>query len=178
MPRRPFRLGLAVGLLVGMSVFTGVVLTLQLGSWLGWETPLEAVASTGGDTMAIATGPISEGVEGLFVLDFVTGQLTCQILNPRSGQLGGVYTRNVAGDLGIQQGKQPRYLLITGALQVRQAISNVRPAESLVYVADEASGRYVAYMLPFNKQLLDMNRPQASQMIPVGGGSARNIVLE
>jgi hypothetical protein len=170
-----FRLGLGLGLLVGLGMIGGVAITLGLVSF---ETPLEAVASSGGDSMAIATGHIDEGVEGLFVLDFITGQLTCQVINPRTGQLAGLYQRSVAQDLGIEQGKQPKYLLVTGALEVRQAVSNVRPAHSLVYVADVNTGRYVAYMLPFNKQLLDFNRTQISQMIPVGGGSARNIVVE
>ena len=128
--------------------------------------------------MANATGPIDVGIEGLFVLDFVTGQLTSQLLNPRTGQLGGLYRHNVAQDLGIEQGRPPKYLLVTGELQVRQQIANVKPAASLVYVADVNSGRYVAYMLPFSKTVLDMNRLQMFDMYLVGGGSARNVVVE
>ena len=173
-----FGIGVASGVLLGAGILVGVVLTAALDVWPIWETPLEAVASSAGDTMAIATGPIDQGVEGLFVLDFITSELTCQVLNPRTAKLGGVYRRNVAADLGVEQGKQPKYLMVTGFLQVKQNIGNVKPAESVVYVADVNTGKYMAYILPWSKMAANNYQPQAAQMIPVGGGSSRNIVVE
>jgi hypothetical protein len=175
---RTFGIGVASGVLLGAGILLGVVLTAALDVWPVWETPLEAVASSAGDTMAIATGPIDQGVEGLFVLDFITSELTCQVLHPRTGQLGGAYRRNVAADLGVEQGKRPKYLMVTGFLQVKQNIGNVKPAESIVYVADVNSGKYVAYILPWNKSAASNYQAQAAQMIPVGGGSARNVTVE
>jgi hypothetical protein len=175
---RTFGIGVASGALLGVGIFLGVVLTAALDVWPAWETPLEAVASSSGDTMAIATGPIDEGVEGIFVLDFITSELTCQVLNPRFGKVGGLYRCNVAADLGIEQGKQPKYLLATGYLEVKQNIGNVKPAHSVVYVADVNTGRYVAYILPWNKMAATNYQPQAAQMQLVGGGSARNIIVE
>ncbi|MGE0758050.1 MAG: hypothetical protein AB7F89_15560 [Pirellulaceae bacterium] len=176
--RAPFGLGVSSGILVGAGALLGLLIASGLHPWSQLETRLEAVASSGGESMAIASGLIGEGVEGLFVLDFITGQLTCQVVNPRSGQLAYVYQRNVAQDLGVQQGKSPKYLLVTGELRVRQNVSNVKPAESLVYVADVNTGRYVAYMMPFTKQIFDFNSQAVAPMIPVGGGSARNVVVE
>ena len=176
--RRTFILGVGIGATLGLGVLAGVMLTAAALAWVDGERPLEAVASSGSDTMAIATGPIAEGVEGLFILDFITSELTCQALHPRTGQLGGVYRRNVAQDLGAAQGKAPEYLLVTGFFSVRQNVGNVKPAESLVYVADVNTGRYMAYMLPWNKLAAANYQAQVSQMIPVGGGSARNIVIE
>ena len=142
------------------------------------EQQLHAVATHGADNMALATGRIDEGVEGIFILDFITGDLTCQVLNPRSGTLGGLFRQNVVQDLGVEQGKQPKYLLVTGGLEIRQNISNIRPAKSLVYVADSNTGRYVAYMLPWNQQLANAGGAQAAPMVAVGAGSARNAVVE
>lgn len=177
-PRGTFGVGVGLGMLIGVGVLVGILLTALLNPWPAVETSLSAVASSGGDTMAIATGPVDEGVEGLFILDFITSELVCQVLHPRTGKLSGLYRRNVAQDLGIEQGKQPKYLLVTGAFIVRQNVGTVKPAESLIYVADVNTGKYVAYMLPWNKWAASTYQPQVSQMIPVGGGSARNIIID
>ena len=174
------------------SRWTLLVLGLALGAPLGAvvavqfsrphmqlpTTFLHASATHGGTTMAIATGPIQEGVEGFFVLDFITGELTCSVLNPRTGQMGGAYRANVVADLGGEQGKQPQYLLVTGAANFRTLGGNVTPAESVVYVADANTGRYVAYWLPWNRQAAQYNFAQASAMVVLGPGSARNVKLE
>lgn len=151
---------LAAGLVVGLSLSAAAT----VGSLAAWgyfeqgkvqllERQLHALATHGADSMALATGFIDEGVEGIFILDFITGDLTCQVLNSRFGTLGGVFKQNVVQDLGVEQGKQPKYLIVTGGLETRQNISNLRPAKSIVYVADSNTGRYVAYMLPWNQQL-------------------------
>lgn len=142
------------------------------------QTLLNASATHGAKTMAIATGPIDDGVEGFFVLDFLTGELSCSVLNPRTGAMGGAFRANVVNDLGIEQGKQPDYLLITGAANFRTQGGNVKPAESVVYVADANTGRYVAYWLPWNRAASQYNFAQASPMLVLGKGSARNLQLE
>ena len=129
--------------------------------------------------MAIATGPIGDGIEGLFVLDFITGYLRCQVLNSRTGGAGGIYEHNVAADLGVQQGKQPRYLMTTGAAEFRyQGGGNVRPAGCVLYVADTNTGRYVAYMLPWNPAAAQYNATQRYPMVPLFKDTARNLVIE
>lgn len=179
------RLLLAAGLFVGLSLSVAAA----FGSLAAWgyfddrevqlaEQQLHALATHGADSMAIATGLIDEGVEGIFILDFITGDLTCQVLNPRTGTLGGLFRQNVVSDLGVEQGKQPKYLLVTGGLETRQNISNIRPAKSLVYVADSNTGRYVAYMLPWNQQLANAGGAQAAAMLVVGRGTARNAIVE
>jgi hypothetical protein len=176
---------LAAGLLIGLCVSVAATFG-ALATWGYFENSkvrlieeqLHAMATHGSDTMAISTGMIDEGVEGLFVLDFITGELTCQVLNSRTGTLGGMFKQNVVQDLGVEQGKQPKYLIVTGGLEIRQNIGNLRPAKSIVYVADSNTGRWVAYMLPWNQQLANQTLPQASQMVAIGRGSARNAVVE
>jgi hypothetical protein len=177
-PRRMFCVGIGLGLLIGLGMLAGATLTASLNPFAALEIPLHATATHGGDSMAIATGLIDEGVAGVFILDFITGELTCQVLNPRTGTLAGLYKRTVSQDLGVEQGKQPKYLMVTGYLQVRQNIGNVKPADSLVYVADANTGRYVAYLLPWNKAAFGQNLTQASELIPIGRGSARNVEVE
>jgi hypothetical protein len=40
------------------------------------------------------------------------------------------------------------------------------------------TGRYIAYVMPYSKQAMDFNQQVVTQMIPIGGGSARNIIVE
>lgn len=167
-------LGLAFGAVIGAFAsfqFSGPRIQLP-------TTLLNASATHGGTTMAIATGPIQDGVEGFFVLDFITGELTCSVLNPRTGAMGGAYRANVVTDLGVEQGKQPQYLMVTGAANFRTQGGNVAPAESVVYVADANTGLYVAYWLPWNKLAAQQGFPQANPMKVLGKGSARNIQVE
>jgi hypothetical protein len=182
--RRPwFMLGLGVtlGVLVCAAAFTGLVAGGYAASLRGFQFPkpvLHASATESTDSMAIATGLIDEGVEGLFVLDFVTGNLQVAVINPRTGQLGGLYHHNVAADLGAQQGKAPKYLLVTGQAMFRSFTGNIRPAQSIVYIADSTSGRYAAYMLPWDRQAASYNFAQVNPLVLLGKGMARNVPVE
>lgn len=165
---------------LGLGAIMGAMVAVQFASPRVQfpETLLNATATHGGTTMAIATGPIQDGVEGFFVLDFITGELSCSVLNPRTGAMGGAFRANVVADLGVEQGKQPQYLMVTGAANFRTQGGNLAPAETVVYVADANTGRYVAYWLPWNRQAAQYNFAQASPMQVLGTGSARNIRLE
>jgi hypothetical protein len=171
-------LGFAMGLVFGVGILVGSQWTQNSSKLELPETLLHATATHGSDSMAIATGPIDEGTEGFFVLDFLTGQLQCSVLNPRTGQLAGLYMHNVVKDLGVEQGKQPKYLMVTGAANFRYGGGSVRPAESVVYVADANTGHYVAYMLPWNRNAAQYNAGQVNPMVPLGKGTARNIEIE
>lgn len=169
---------LAVGLLCGTAVGAAVYAKLSTPRIELPATLLNATATHGSNTMALATGPVADGVEGLFILDFITGELTCSVLNPRTGTLGGAFAANVVADLGVEQGKQPQYVMVTGQASFRVQGGNIRPAESVVYVADSNTGRWVAYWMPWNRQAATYNFAQASPMLVLGKGSARNIQVE
>jgi hypothetical protein len=173
--------GLGTGLLLSGLVALGLLhgsgaLERARVRWL--ETRLHAAAAQNSGALAVATGYIEQGVEGIFVLDFISGDLTCGVLNPRTGQMAGLFKRNVAADLGVVQGKQPKYLMTTGFFDAKGTVSNTRPALSLVYIADTTTGNYIGYMLPWNSQALNANRVQIQSFIPIGGGSARKIAIE
>ena len=126
-------LGFLVGISLGIGMLVGALIVVGKGassggSLFGPETLLNATATESSDSMAIATGFIDEDVEGLFVLDFITGNLQVFVINPRSGQLGGMYAHNVAAVLGAQ--KAPKYLLVTGQAMSHWFTGNVRPARS------------------------------------------------
>ena len=172
--------GLVVGLAIGGALATGVYLGMQAddGHTAALnELRLKASASHGSDSFAMATGDISDGVEGLFCLDFLTGDLTCFVINPRNGSIGGLFKTNVIADLPTEKGKKPAYVLVTGGFQARGGnYGGSTIAGTLVYVADANSGMVAAYAIPWNKQST-VAVTQAAKMTRVYAGKVRSLEI-
>ena len=112
--------GLAMGLLVGVGMMIGTLVAVRSApatALLPPETLLHATASHSGKSMAMATGLVDEEAEGVFILDYLTGDVQCYVINPRTYQWGGMFKYNVINDLGVQQGKDPNYVMVTGQTQ-------------------------------------------------------------
>lgn len=174
--------GLCLGLCVGVGMMIGTMATyssLSQPSLQLPETLLQATASHGSDQFAIATGPISSEVEGVFFLDYITGDLTCLVVYPRTGKFSATYKTNVVSDLGIEQGKTPKYVMVTGGADFRaQNTGNLRPANCVVYVADANTGAFVAYGLPWNNAFANTGRPQGGTFTRLINGKARELDLD
>jgi hypothetical protein len=130
---------LALGLIAGLAV----------GGW--WpQSPVHAVATDRYDNFAICTGEVEEGLEALFVLDFLTGEIKAGVLSPQNGRFTAQYTHNIIKDLGVEANQNPKYLMCTGkvAIQARGAGMN-RGSSSALYVAELTTGRIAAYTLPW-----------------------------
>ncbi len=173
---------LAIGLTIGLAIGGGVV----AGMWLAQRSPatanltgmadlhLKAMASHGSDTFAIATGPIDDDVEGLFTLDFLTGDLNCYVINPRNAAIGGWFSANVSNVLKVEKGKKPSYLMATGNIQTTGTSGGQRPAASLCYVVDANTGDAVAFTFPWVKAATSVGVPQSTPMRPLGPWKTRN----
>lgn len=114
------------------------------------ETLLNATATNSAENFAIATGKIDDYGEGLFMLDALTGDLQCVVINSRTAKFTSFYKANVLQDMQIQ-GKKPKFLLVTGYMNFRTGGTS-RPAQSVVYVVDANTGRYAAYGVPLMGQ--------------------------
>jgi hypothetical protein len=172
-------IGLVVGLALGGGMTVGVLLERQTASGIQSldSLKLKAMASHGSDTFAIATGPIDDEVEGLFTLDFLTGELQCFVVNSRAAAPGGWFKTNIAKDMSIEKGKKPNFLIATGQYTVRGSYGNARPAASLVYVADANTGEVAVYTFPWNKAAASAAAVQASEMRLVAKWKARSLEL-
>jgi hypothetical protein len=145
------------------------------------ERYLHAEAAARGETLAVATGAIDEDVEGLFTVDFLTGDLQCFVLYVKSSapdKVGGRFVRNVVKDLGMEKGKKPRYLLVTGRANFPHGGGAVRPAFSAVYVIDDNTGKWAAYVVPWDRPKVVKGTPQTGTLILVGQGSARAMMRD
>jgi len=171
-------LGLVVGLSIGGAVAAGVFIgrgRSQASIIPGLaDLHLKASASHGSDTFAIATGPIDDDVEGLFTLDFLTGDLNCYVINPRNAAIGGWFNANVANVLKVEKGKKPNYLMATGTIQVAGTAGGQRPASSLCYVVDANTGDAVAFTFPWVKAATAIGAPQSTPMRPLGPWKTRS----
>ena len=131
---------LAIGLVVGLVV----------GSFCP-HAPLHATATDRVDNFAIATGAVDEGVEAIYFLDFLTGDLRAAVLSKqRPPQFNSFFHRNIAADLEIDPGKNPRFLMVTGLVNIRRGASRMSPSSAVVYVAEITSGQVAAYAIPWN----------------------------
>ena len=184
----PVGLGLAVGLVGAIGFASGWMSHAQAPSPVATsQVPAELLARVGlnadsaavGKTMAMCTGRIDEDVEGLYVLDFTTGNLFCWVLNTRGGGFLAQYVTNVRQDFGaLEQGRNPEYLMVTGFVNVAGgAGADGRPADSIVYVADANSGAVVGYTLVWNRARAAAGGAQGGGLIKVAQGLARDASL-
>ena len=141
------RFGRTSGLVwLGIGLAAGVV----LGSFLP-NTPLHAVSGDRTETFAIATGYCDEQVEAIWLLDFLTGKLNAAAVSKQTGAFNSFFTRDIAADFGIDQGKNPRFLMCTGVADLRRAGgARMAPSRSTLYVAEITTGKLAAYSLPWS----------------------------
>jgi hypothetical protein len=158
-------LGIMLGLIVGLNV---------QGLWP--NVPLHATATQGLDRFAIATGLVDDGVEALYFLDFLTGDLRASVINPKTGKFNSLFVRNIAADFGGVT-KNPRYLIVTGLADMPRGRANFQYAKSIVYVAEATSGQVAAYTIPWNSSLQAAGQSQHGVFEPLDRMQFRTAVL-
>jgi hypothetical protein len=175
-------MGLAIGLLAGAGTAAGVAYLMRPAAPTlppGWPQglPLHASTAATSETMALATGRVDDQVEGLVTLDFLSGDLQCFVMNPRTGKFVGWFKTNVTTQLPVERGKKPAYVLTTGMWEPVGFSTQQRPAGCVIYVADANTGMFAAYTFPWVKGAASTGITQSTPMLPLDGNKARNIVL-
>ena len=175
-------LGLGAGLLVGVGMMVGTLTTIGHSSSAQFDTPeliLDATASHSGKSFAMATGWIDNEIEGLFTLDYLTGDLKCWVINPRNPTQGwtGGFQHNVIADLGVQQGKEPSYVMVTGQANFVRGGMQSTPANCVLYVADANTGNFAAYTIFWNQTMGRAGQLQTGPFQRIGTGKARTLEI-
>ncbi|MCE9548004.1 MAG: hypothetical protein K8T25_21230 [Planctomycetia bacterium] len=175
--QRRFRRGSALSWAVGVAAAAVCLAAgLLIGQFARPRTPPEAqipwpvfaTATHGQDNFAVCTGQLDEGIEAIFFLDFLTGDLRAVAMNVRTHQFNAFYHRQIYGDMKHKGDvKNPRYLMVTGIADLQRGARNERMGRALVYVADINTGVCVAYGVPSTVAKTALGFQAAAPLVPV-----------
>ncbi len=177
--------GLAVFALVFAGAIAGTYFANQFSKG-GFDTEvpivLKADSAAGGKSLSMATGLIDRErfVEGLFVLDHLSGNLQCWVLNPQTGARAGHYVANVFQDLELGKGGDNDLVMVVGQFNVnnsRLRKGNQVPAGCLCYVGDGNTGKVVGYSFLYDRQMILRNGVQNAPMTVAIRGIAREAAM-
>jgi hypothetical protein len=175
--------GAAAMALVGVGWIGGVFTTWGLGSPTVLQLPstaLHAAATDSADEFVVATGLIDVGLEGVFFLDTLSGDLQCTVFNPRAGKFNALFRRNIRVDLQLEQDKRPDFLLVTGAISLGryQGITGpMQPGGCVAYVVEANSGKFAAYAVPWQANLFSRGQPQVAELVLLQMGNVRTAAV-
>ena len=145
----------------GLWLVAGVVLGLVIAN-VAPVKPLHAVATDRQSDLAICTAPVGDGIEGVFTLDFQTGELRGAVLNPTRKAFVLSYSANCVNDLKIEAGKAPKFVIVSGDVSISTR-GLKQYGSSAIYVADLTSGNMAAYAIPFNPSMNSSNAAPSTQ---------------
>jgi hypothetical protein len=153
-------------LIVGAGVVAGVA--FAAGLLLARTQPVLAVSSLADGSFAVCTAPLDDGIEGFFMLDFETGDLTGGALMPANQKFGVGYRHNVLKDLNVKAGKtkNAKFLLVSGGMAFNGAGAL---APSVLYVTDASTGVTAAYGIPWGPGMAGRQSP----LMPLDRANAR-----
>ena len=155
---------------LGLGLAGGLILC---GIWP--QAPLHAVATDRVDTFAIATGFVDDGVEAVYFLDFLTGDLNAVVLGRQGRMFTARYGANVLAHLGVDASKNPKYMMVTGAADMRRGVGGTQLSPSVVYVAEVTTGSVAAYAIPWTKAAFSTGRVMPPQpLVPLAATKFRN----
>jgi hypothetical protein len=157
-----------LGIGVGCGLLAGILLS---GAWP--QTPLHATATDRTDSFAMASGLVDDNVEAVYFLDFVTGDLNAVVMGRQSGHFTAYFKANVAADMGIDNAKNPRYMMVTGTADLRRA-SRLQYSEAVIYVAEVSTGKVAAYAIPWTQSLQQGGQGAVQPLVPVASTRFRN----
>jgi hypothetical protein len=140
------------------SAYLAAGLLLGLGVALFW--PHESAQATNSDRdsqFAMITVPVGmvgggfqDNIDGIFVLDFLTGQLKGAVLNRQTGIFTSFYFRDLASDFGVDPKNEPHYAISSGyaPLAGRDGITF---SSGVIYIGELTSGKIAAYAFPYKE---------------------------
>jgi len=128
----------------------GVVAGLCL-AYVWPHEPALAVATDRSAKFALVTGPAGPvNMEGVFLLDFLTGNLQGHVLNSRVGKFTRSYYRNIAADFNLDPKTEAQWAIVSGQGQLA-ASRGTSWGNCLIYVAELTSGKVIAYAYPYTE---------------------------
>lgn len=152
--------------LLGAGVLIGIVIGLNLaGLWP--QVPVHAVATQAAEGFAIATGPVDDRTEALYVLDTLTFDLRAVVLNNQVGRFLAFFAYNIRNDFDLDPSKPPKFLVVTGLADVPRGYGRQVQTRSVVYIAEANTGQVAAYLIPWNQTFQSARKRQNGTFVPI-----------
>ncbi len=141
---------------------------LQDGFFHAMQAHATATHSTEGLIMCTGELDNSVGLEGVYVLDVLTGEINGACLNPRTRKFSAAWKyTNLMQDLGLTQVKNPKFVMVTGECDTPQNYRGGKLGRSVIYVAELNTGSVAAYGVPFNPSKLAAGQMSADMLVPL-----------
>ena len=157
-----------VGLVSGVGAYVGTQFSTTKGGLSAIE--LHAATASSNDSLSMATGLITQEVEGLWLLDHKSGQLQCWVMSPKTGNVAGIFSSNIANDLDGSKGT-PELVMTTGTFFFTGGTArNQQPANSICYVANTTNGVVAGYSVSVNRALMNRGQTQGGTLTRVCTG--------
>jgi len=155
-----------------------LLLGLAAGSMLP-HSPLHAVATDSNDAFIIATGPLDENVEGLYLLDCLTGNLMVTVPTRVGNGFAGGFRYNILADFNVNPAQKPRFLMVTGGINLAVptgAGNQAFPGMTMLYIAEITTGRAVVYGTFWEKNNWRAGRAVQMALRPLANMPIRQVV--
>jgi len=155
-----------------LGIFVGMLL---IAAWhgVGQGVQVQASATQGESNFAIATGLIDNGVEGLYFLDYLTGDLRAVVLNRRTGRFSGFFEYNIQADFAAVTSKNPKFLMVTGLVDVPRGRGPTQIGSSAIFIAEATSGLVNAYAIKWNSSMYAAGKDQKDTFVLLDGAQMR-----
>jgi len=134
--------------------------------------PLHGSASQNVEGFSICTGELESGFEGIYYLDYQTGDLSGAFLHPRTGKFINLYKYNILKDFA--DAKSPKFLMVSGSSPMIFPQGNIRPSVGIVYIVEVTSGIVCAYTAPYATNRESIPTPTNELMRLVDKGKFRS----
>lgn len=156
-----------------LGIFVGLVLTnlWRSDNWQG--VMVDATATQGQDNFSIATGLIGSGMEGLYFLDYLTGDLRAVVLNQRTARFSGFFDYNIQNDFNLTGSKNPKFLMVTGVVDVPRGRGPTQIGSSAIYIAEATTGQVNAYAIEWSSTLYAAGKTQKGTFTLLDGAQLR-----
>src|SRR5262245_12502191 len=136
----------------------GQVAGLLVGLTIAWLWPHEPVYATTGDRaphFSMVTIPVCDAakgivdpLDGVFVLDLVTGQLRGAVVNRQVGMFRSFYFRDLAKDFEMKPNEALEFCMVSGYTQIPNQ-GGKQMASGMIYIGELNSGKVVGYAFPW-----------------------------
>jgi len=93
---------------------------------------------------------VRESLDGVFVLDYLTGTLQGAVMSNKTGKFTHSYGRNLAADFKLQPGVTPQYAFVSGIVGL-PSVRQVSYASGNIFVAELTSGMVHCYAFPWKE---------------------------